>query len=127
MFYSYHLHMKKKYLFFILMIATAFSAIGIAGCKKNEKIHTSNVLILNGSDPGINTCVWILRVNEDATSTNPLNSFKPLNLDPQYETDGIHVKITYTIPDMPAVKCGSASANLPGYTQINILSVQHVN
>nr|WP_294794153.1 hypothetical protein [uncultured Mucilaginibacter sp.] len=117
--------MKKNYL--LLLLTVAFFIIGITGCKKDEKVHTSTVLILNGSDPGINTCGWILRVNDDGNSANPLNSLKPINLDPQYETDSMRIKITYTIPDMPAIKCGAASADLPGYAQINILSVQQVN
>lgn len=116
----------KKHLF-LKIILTTFAAVCLTACKKDEKVHVNTAVILSGSNPGINTCGWIIRVNEDAGVTNPQNSFKPLNLDAQYQTDGLHVKITYTIPDMEAVKCGSNSDDLPGYTQINILSVQLVN
>jgi hypothetical protein len=117
----------KKYPLLKIALGAALFAIGLSGCKKDEKIHTNTAIILSGADPGLNTCGWIIRVNNDAAVTNPLNSFKPLNLDQQYETDGMRVKITYTIPDMPAIKCGSNSADLPGYTQINITSIQPVN
>jgi hypothetical protein len=117
----------KKALTFKSLIFASFVAATTIGCKKDEKVHNNTVMILSGSNPGINTCGWIIRVNQDNSTTNPQNSFKPLNLDQQYQTDGMRVNITYTIPDMPAIKCGFNSNNLPGYTQINILSIQQAN
>jgi hypothetical protein len=117
----------KKSLFLKITLCTALFAIGLSGCKKDEKVHNNTAVILSGADPGLNTCGWIMRVNNDAAITNPQNSFKPLNLDEQYRTDGTRVNITYTIPDLPAIKCGANSADLPGYTQIDILSIEQVN
>lgn len=117
----------NKYLYTNTLALSAFLICTLSACKKDEKVHTSTAVVLSGADPGLNTCGWIIRVNGQTGVTSPLNSFKPLNLEQQYQTDGMEVKITYTIPDMVAIKCGSNSTNLPGYTQINVLSIKLAN
>ncbi len=116
----------KKYLPARMFFASVLFFMAISGCKKTEKVHADTAIILSGANNGINTCGWILRVNESASATSPQNSFKPVNLDEQFQADSMQVKITYTIPDAPAIRCGSNEDDVPGYTQINILSVQKV-
>jgi hypothetical protein len=118
--------MNNYYLKMLIGIILFSSAL--CGCKKDEKLHTATVIILSGSNPGINTCGWIVKVGElGNTLATPQNSFKPLNLEQQYQIDGNRVNITYTIPHLPGVTCGSNTDDLPGYTQINILNVQQLN
>jgi len=117
----------NKYLYVNTLALIVFFVCAFSACKKNEKVHSSTAVVLSGADPGLNTCGWIIRVKGQTGVTSPQNSFKPLNLEQQYQTDGMEVKITYTIPDMVAIKCGSNSANLRGYTQINILSINVEN
>ncbi|MGY3211084.1 hypothetical protein [Mucilaginibacter sp. HD30] len=117
----------KKYRFLNIALAAAILAIGATACKKDEKVHANTAIILSGSNPGVNSCGWLVKVKDDTDITNAQNSLKPVNLPQQYQTDGMHVKITYTVPDMPVIQCASGPADLQGYTQINILSVQQVN
>jgi len=117
--------MKKHFFLHIAFAATIF-ALAATACKKDEKVHTNSAIILSGTHPGLNTCGWLVKIKVDDNATNPQNSLKPINLDPQYQTDEMRVKITYTVPDMPVITCGYGQADQQGYTQINILSVEPV-
>ncbi|PJJ84154.1 hypothetical protein [Mucilaginibacter auburnensis] len=113
----------KKYLPVWMLMASVLIIAETAGCKKSEKVHAHNAIILSGSNAAVNTCGWVIQVTDHDTETSPHNSLKPVNLDPQFQNDSMQVKITYTIPDMPVVKCGSDA----GYTQISILNLSHLD
>ena len=77
-----------------IILASCLFIVVVSGCKKTDKLHASTAVILSGSNPGLNTCGWIVRVNEGVAATSLQNSFKPTNLDQQFQTDGIQVNIT---------------------------------
>ncbi len=112
----------KNYLPIMVLIASVLVTAQTTACKKSDKVHVNNAIILNGNNSVINTCGWVIQLNDVAEITHH-NSLKPVNLDPQFQNEGMQVKIVYTIPDMPVARCGTDA----GYTQINILNVTPLN